>query len=76
MINELDRVVLRADLPDQGLTVGDVGTVVMDHQGGTGCIVEFLTLAGETVAVVTLNAEQVRALQPNDRTHARLLASA
>ena len=76
MIEELDRVVLQTDVPQHGLTTGDVGTVVMVHQGGQGYTVEFLTLAGETVAVETLSASQVRAIQPNEITHARQLATA
>ena len=76
MIEELDRVVLQTDVPEHGLTTGDVGTVVMVHQGGQGYTVEFLTLAGETVAVETLSASQVRAIQPNEITHARQLATA
>jgi len=76
MIDELDRVVLQTDVPEHGLTAGDVGTVVMVHQGGQGYTVEFLTLAGETVAVETLSAAQVRAILPNEITHARRLASA
>ena len=48
----------------------------MVHQGGKGYTVEFLTLAGETVAVATLDAAQVRAIKPNEITHARELANA
>ncbi|MFU8780089.1 MAG: DUF4926 domain-containing protein [Kiritimatiellia bacterium] len=36
MIREMDDVVLREDLPEQGLTEGDVGTVVLIHRGGAG----------------------------------------
>ena len=76
MIDELDRVVLQTDVPEHGLTAGDVGTVVMIHQWGQGYTVEFLTLAGATVAVATLNANQIRAIRPNEITHARQLATA
>ena len=76
MIEELDRVVLQADVPAHGLAAGDVGRVVMVHQGGQGYTVEFLTLAGKTVAVETLSAAQIRAVLPNEITHARQLASA
>jgi hypothetical protein len=34
MIQERDRVVLQTDIPAHGLRAGDVGTVVMVHQGG------------------------------------------
>ena len=56
MISELDSVVLADDLPEHGLKRGDIGTVVLTHQGGAGYEVEFMTLDGETVAVVSLVA--------------------
>jgi len=75
MIEELDRIVLKSDLPEQGLQRGDVGTVVMVHRGGEGFEVEFLTLAGETLAVVTLDAAQVRPIRAREVNHARLVAT-
>ena len=33
------------------LEQGDIGTVVLIHQGGKGYEVEFVTLDGETVAI-------------------------
>lgn len=71
MIRELDEVVLAADMPDVGLEQGDLGTVVLVHNGGRGFEVEFVTLDGETVAVVTLLADQVRAINPREIAHAR-----
>jgi hypothetical protein len=53
MIKELDPVVLTESLPEQGLQAGDVGWVVMIHDDGTGYEVEFVTLSGETISVVT-----------------------
>ena len=75
MIEELSAVVLTADLPQHDLRAGDVGTVVMVHQGGTGYTVEFTTLRGETIAVATMPAEQVRATRSNDIAHVREMAS-
>ncbi|MCC6628591.1 MAG: DUF4926 domain-containing protein [Chloroflexi bacterium] len=76
MIDELASVVLTADLPERGLRAGDIGTVVMVHQQGAGYTVEFLTLGGETVAVVTLPADGVRPVRPDEIAHARGLAVA
>lgn len=73
MIKEHDRVVLTKTIPDQGLTAGDVGTVVHVHKNGEAFEVEFLTLYGETVALATLAASQVRPVQKREITHARLL---
>jgi hypothetical protein len=76
MMEELERVVLVESIPAHGLEAGDIGTIVMVHQGGQGYSVEFLTLDGETIAVETLKSSQVRPIQPNEVAHARQLASA
>jgi hypothetical protein len=75
MINEHDVVVLTEDVPGSGLEAGDIGTVVHVHKGDTGYEAEFMTLAGETVAVVTLRPAQVRPVQPRDVPHVRELAA-
>lgn len=74
MIRELDTVVLTTDLPAHGLKRGDVGTIVLLHKSG-GYEVEFMTLDGETVAVVSLTAEQVRPIGRREIAHARSLPS-
>ena len=76
MIKEHDCVVLTANVPDEGLVAGDVGTVVHIHQGGEGYEVEFMTLTGETVAIVPLLASQVRPLNRRDLAHTRELTTA
>ena len=76
MIRELDDVVLQVDLPEKGLTQGDLGTVVLIHQGGAGYEVEFTALDGETLAVVTLSSHQVRPAQHHEIAHVRELALA
>ncbi len=75
MIHELDDIILTTPLPLFGLAPGDIGTVVLVHQEGAGYEVEFTTLQGETVAVVTLLADQVRATHTGEIPHARELAS-
>jgi hypothetical protein len=50
MLKEHEIVVLTQNLPKERLTAGDVGTVVHIHQGGAGYEVEFMTLAGRTIA--------------------------
>ena len=76
MIKELDDVVLRMDLPQYGLTEGDVGTVVLVHRDGAGYEVEFTALDGETIAVVTLRADRVRPVGHREISHVRDLAHA
>lgn len=79
MIEELSPVVLLVDVPEYDLRAGDVGTVVDVHTKGlpgVGYSVEFLTMSGETIAVVELEAEQIRATRSTDIIHVRELASA
>jgi hypothetical protein len=73
MIKEHDLVVLKKEVPEQGLEIGDVGTVVHVHNKGEAFEVEFVALDGETLAIATLEAEQIRPVQRKEITHARLL---
>ena len=74
MIDELDLVVLKRDLPKERLAIGDVGTVVLVHQQNAGYEVEFTTLAGDTVAIVTLDPSDVRPVAPREIVHARAVS--
>lgn len=60
MIEEHECEVLTKRLPDESLEAGDIGTVVHIHKGGMAYEVEFVTLIGETVGIVTLEASQIR----------------
>ena len=73
MIKELDRVILTQDLADHGLKSGDIGTVVLVHKAGKGYEVEFTALDGETLAVTTVMASQVRLAGRREMPHARSL---
>jgi hypothetical protein len=74
VVDELDFVVLKRDLPDARLAAGDVGTVVLVHRQGEGYEVEFTTLSGETVAVMTLDASDVRPVEAREIVHARAVS--
>ena len=74
MINELDIVALTRAIPHEKLEAGDTGTVVMVHDGGRGYTVEFMTFSGETLGVLTLNADDVRPLADREIAHARAVA--
>lgn len=74
MIEEFDEVILTSDLPEHGLQAGDVGTMVDVLQGGKGYIVEFMTMDGETIDVVVLEASRVRPVSEGDMPHARPLS--
>ena len=64
MIRELDTVVLTTDLAEHGLEAGDTGTLALIHENDEAFKVEFVILDGETIAVTTRRASQVR---PIDR---------
>ena len=73
MIKEFDRVILLENIAEHNLKSGDIGTVVMIHENSEGYEVEFIALDGETIAVVTLEANQVRAIKQGEIAHAREL---
>lgn len=68
-----EEVVLNRDLPKEGLKTGDLGTVVHVYQGGYE--VEFFTATGKTRSVVTLEAEDVRAIAENEMVAVRPLSA-
>jgi hypothetical protein len=74
MIKELDTVVLTTELPAYSLKAGDLGTVVLVHRHG-GYEVEFMTLDGETVAVVSLFPDHIRPVGRREIAHARLVTT-
>lgn len=76
MIKEHERVVLKAAVPAERLEAGDVGTVVHVYRDRRAYEVEFTTLGGETAAVVTVEATQVRPVGKREITHARELQAA
>jgi hypothetical protein len=74
MIDETDLVVLKRDLPTERLAAADVGTVVLVHQQGASYEVELTTFSGDTVAVVTLDASDVRPFEASEIVHARAVS--
>ena len=74
MINEFDPVVLTENLTHENLKAGDVGWVVLVHGDGKGFEVEFVTLAGDTVSVVTVPPAAIRPVGHNEIAHARMVA--
>ena len=75
MIKELDSVVLTTELAEHGLKQGDIGTIVLVHANGEGYEVEFMTLDGQTLAVVTLLPSQVRPIGHGEIANARPVGS-
>ena len=75
MIHEHQRIVLTKAVPAERLEAGDVGTVVHAYSDGSAYEVEFVTLGGHTVAVVTLEAINIRSVNNREIPHARELVS-
>lgn len=72
MLDELSTIALTEDLTERGLRHGDLGTIVLVHPG-KGYEVEFMTLDGESIAVVSLRPNQVRAVGKREVAQARAL---
>ena len=71
MIGELDPVLLTRDDPATGLEAGDVGRVVFCYGSGEAFEVEFLAGDGSTLAVLTLEKDELRPLERGDTFHVR-----
>ena len=71
---ELDTVVLTRDRPNAGLKAGDLGAVVQVH-ASADVEVEFVTASGRTQALVTLHADELRAVDDNDLLSVRVASA-
>lgn len=75
MIQELDTVVLTRDIEAHNLEQGDIGAVVHCHEDGSAFEVEFVTGEGRTVAVLTLDREDIRPMGDREILHARAIVA-
>ena len=75
-MQELERVALTQDLPEHGLQVGDIGMIVHIYGDHKGYEVEFVTLSGELVALVSAYPSQIRQLEQDEIANARRVRSA
>lgn len=73
-MKEHDSVVLTCALDEYGLLAGDVGTIVHIHDHARAYEVEFMTLNGQTLAVVSLRVDQIRPIALREIPHARVVA--
>lgn len=71
MIKELDSVVLTHDIDEYGLKKGDIGAVVHCYSDGNAFEVEFVTAEGRTIAVLTLDVNDVRLMSNKEILHVR-----
>lgn len=75
-MKELDQVILISDRPQDGLKAGDVGTVVHVYPSRRTYEVEFMTMAGDTLAVIPLEQDAIRTVTADDVAHVRSLRGA
>jgi hypothetical protein len=72
-------VILTRDVAENGLRIGDVGTVVERHVVPgvleQGYSVEFFDMTGNTVAIVTVPSSALRPPTPADRPAVRALSA-
>lgn len=74
MIAEHSLVVLDCHPPHEKLNRGDVGTVVHIYRDGAAYEVEFVDGGGKTIALITVNAADIRPIEPGEVLHARRTA--
>lgn len=69
----LDVVVLKHDIPARGLRCGDLGAIV-EVYSPDAFAVEFVSASGQTQALVTLKASDIRAANDRDQVSVRPVA--
>jgi hypothetical protein len=78
MLPEHSYAVVTRDVPAEKVCTGDVGVIVHIHQNeageAIGYLLELFTPDGESLDVVSVPADAVRALGPNDRAAVRVAA--
>lgn len=70
-MNELDTVILTHDIKESNLKKGDVGAIVHVYKDGEAFEIEFTTLKGKTIALLTLKRSDIRKVTKNEVLHAR-----
>lgn len=75
MFKLLDTVVLKRDVPEAALRVGDLGAIVEVHDP-EHFEVEFVAASGRTQALVTLRADDIRQVDDRDLIAVRSLQHA
>ena len=70
-MQELELVALTQDLPEHELKIGDIGMILHIYSDHNGYEVEFVTLSGELIAIVSVYPAQIRQLKQNEIASAR-----
>ena len=75
MFKLLDTVVLKRNVPEAGLRVGDLGAIIEVHDPDH-FEVEFVAASGRTQALVTLGSDDIRHVNDRDLIAVRSLERA
>ncbi len=75
-MKELELVVLTENLPEHGLKIGDIGMILHIYADHKGYEVEFVTLHGELIALVSVYPAQIRQLEQAEIARARRVKTA
>ena len=75
-MKELERVALTEDLPEHGLKIGDIGMILHIYADHKGYEVEFVTLNGELITLVSVYPSQIRQLEQDEIASARRVKTA
>ena len=70
-MKELERVALTEDLPEHGLKISDIGMILHIYADHKGYEVEFITLSGDLIALVSVYPSQIRQLEQDEIASAR-----
>ena len=71
-MQQLNIVIVLKNRPNEGLVKGDVGSLVFIHEDGKAFEVEFTTLAGDPLGVLTLAEDEIRPVSARDVPHVRV----
>jgi hypothetical protein len=74
VLKEHEVVALTRALPEHRLEAGDVGAIIAIHASGNGYTVEFVTYAGETVAIADVREGDIRLIQEGEIANVRQVA--
>ena len=74
-MEELERVALTEDISEHGLRAGDIGMIAHIYNDHKGYEVEFVTLSGDLIALVSVYPNQIRPLESDEIANARRVKS-
>ncbi len=74
-IREFDTIVLAHDIADKGLRANDIGAVVHCYADREAFEIEFVKGEGDTVAVLTLNRDDIRPVRASEIMSVRELVA-